>query len=99
MNDKLVHNIKNRKAELEQRLQEAWQKAQTSKAQYDELTELLNTDLPDDAKQEVERLRQSKLAENAIAVEKVRNLLARLQVHEELLAALGEVSDGGAERG
>ena len=94
----LVERLRQRQADLRGRLEDALQRAWTSKAQYEELDQLLSIDGLGDVAGRVQQLRQAKLAENASAIEEVQSILARLQVHDELMAVLGEGTDDGAER-
>lgn len=93
----MVKLLSRRQAELRERLASALERATSSKAQYDEIAQLLSHGAGGELAERLQKIRQAKLAENAAAVEEVRDLAARIQVHEELLAALGEVEHDGAQ--
>ena len=91
----LLERLRQRRAELQSRLEEAMNRAQSAKARYEELEELLTQELDAELAERLRKMRQQALAENSVAVEDVRNLMARLQVHEELMAVL----EGGQRNG
>jgi len=93
----LLERLRQRRAELASRLDDAMRRAQESKARYEELEELLDRDGTQELAEHLRRMRQQALAENSVAVEEIRNLMARLQVHEELLAVLEGRSTDGAQ--